>query len=381
MAMEPPFYHIEILDVGGEHVDTCWNPIAVTAARSFNNPGTCNIEIPRDWVRAVFRHQTRFKLWRTGYDYKRRLFGNTVWFQQDFHNQVSADRYVIECEDAFGLATKRVIAYTGETMYADKTLEAFDIGGGFTSYFHIDNLMKEYVRENFGPDTLDITRINPFITIFEEENFAPYGEQQAGFAELGSTLTALANMSAQLGMELFYDFVPQEDGTFQFKIWRDVRGTDRGSTSMEPLILSNDSGALDEVVVSDLYKDSRTVCYVLGEGSGAAQVYQKIEDTTRVNEYPFARTEFVHNASEISNEEVLTLYGQAALYARRPRRVVSARVVDNTSFRYDEHATYGDRVVLEAEAESYDVQMSAISMSYNEQGESLDLRLSGSRPL
>lgn len=379
--MEPPFYSVEIMDVGGETIDTCWNPIAINAARSFNNAGAATIEIPRDWERAIFRQNTRFKLWRTGYDYKRRSLGDTVWFLQDFHNQVSSDKYVIECDDAFAIGGKRVIAYTGETMYADKTLESFEIGGGFTEYFHIDNLMKEYVRENFGPASLDPDRINPFVSIFEENNFAPFGEQQAGFAELGSTLTGLANMSAQLGMELYYDFVPQENGTFQFKIWRNVRGVDRGQNSIEPLILSDSSGALDEVIISDLYRDSRTVCYVLGEGSGAAQVYKKIEDTTRVNEHPFARTEFTHNASEISNEEVLTFYGQSALYARRPRRVASARIVDNTSFRYDEHATYGDRIVMQAEEEAFDVQISAFSMTYGEQGEALDIRLSGSRPL
>jgi len=379
--MEPPFYSVEIMDTGGATIDTCWNPISLSAGRSFNNSGSATLELPRDWERSTFRHMNRFKIWRTGYDYTKRLLGDTIWFQQDFHNNISADKYVIECDDAFAIPSQRVVAYTGETMYADKTLEAFDIGGTYTDYFHIDNLMKAYMRENFGPDAVDTVRNNSIITVEGNRSLAPFGEQQAGFADLASTLSTLSNMSAQLGMELYYDFIPQPDSTFLFKVWNNVRGVDRGTSSLNPLILSDNSGALDEVVISDLYRDSRTVCYAMGTGSGAGQLFFKVEDITRVNAHPFARQEFVLNASEISDEAVLQLYGQAALYGRRPKRAVSAKVIDNTSFRYDEHATYGDRVVLQAEAETFDVQISAFSMNFSDQGENLDIRLTGSRPL
>lgn len=376
----PPFYAIEVITPSGESIDTIDNPISLVAARSYSSVGSAVLTLLPNYDEEFFRYNMRFKLWRTDSKYGKSLFGDTIWFLRKFINNIGQRHFEIELADALTLLSNPVVAYTAQTPYADKTLEELgDIT--YSDYYRIDNLMKAYVRENLGASALDATRINPYIVVEQNRNLAPHGEKSASWAKLSSVLSDLARMSAEKGMELFYDLIPQSNNTFLFKVWRDIRGIDRGFSSSESIIFSDENGDLDDVQVTYDYSAMATYCYVLGYDTGPSQVIVEVGNSAIIESDPFGRIEFTANSTDNDVSSVLLADGQAALYGLRPRRVLSAKLSPASSLHYGTDFAYGDRIGVEVGGRRYDCQISAVRAEWKEARELLDIRLDGSESL
>lgn len=377
--IEPPYYIIDICGLDGSVVERIDNPISLVAARGFNTKGTATIELPREWDSGLFKWNAQLKIWRVARNYRHNLFGDTVWFLKRFRNMVSQDMYILELEDAFSILDNYLVAYTSQTPYADKTLEEFALVN-YTDYFRIDNLMKQYVRENGGASSLDWRRINPLIEVEMNQNLASHAEKQAAWTQLSAVLSDLASTSEAEGLPIFYDLIPRADGSFLFRTWTDVRGVDRGMASPDPLMLAEDNGELDEVEISDDFSNIATLCYVLGYDSGPSQVFINME-SARVDENPFSRVEFTANAPDVDVESVLINEGESALHGRRPRRTISARISPLAALDYDINFSYGWRVAVQADGLTFDCHVSAVTATWREGYEDLDIRLDGSQSL
>lgn len=372
-----PYYNLEVIDVAGNTLEMIEDVISVTAARAFNTIGNATYTIPNHYNHNWFEYDTRFKLHRVGRSRIPRLFGDTVWFMRKIDNQRSARQYAIETVDTMAIFDKRQIAYTAETPYADKTLEEFALVS-FTNAFRIDNMMRQYVRENFGSAALDSLRNTSIIQIERDRNLAPFGEKEASWTELGSVLSDLASQSAGKGVPVFYDLIPQSGGGFLFRVWADVRGNDRGKASATPLVFSDESGALVDVHEIDDYTDFANFCYVLGYDKGPSQIVYEVSNESVIRMNPLGRVEFTYTGSDSDVTTVLEGEGQAAIHGRRARRVVTAKLSDATTLDYGDQFAYGDRVVAEVGGRQYDVQFDAISVSWAGGKDNLDLRLNGS---
>lgn len=377
---EIPYYNLEVIDVAGKTLEMIEDVISVTAARAFNTVGNSTIAIPNHYNHEWFEYDTRFKLYRVGRSRVPRLFGDTVWFLRKIDNQRSARQYQIEVVDTMGIFDKRQIAYTAETPYADKTLEEFGLVS-FTNAFRIDNMMRQYVRENYSSDALDPLRNVPIIQVERDRNLAPFGEKEASWTELGSVLSDLASQSEGKGTPVFYDLLPLSGGSFIFRVWTDVRGNDRGKASATPLVFSDESGALIDVHEVDDYTDFANYCYVLGYDKGPSQIVEEVSNESVIRMNPLGRVEFTYTGSDSDVTTVLQGEGQAAIHGRRARRIVTAKLSDAITLDYGDQFAYGDQVVAEVGGRQYDAQLDAISVSWAGGKDNLDLRLNGSEVL
>lgn len=367
---------VEFPDIRNNGIPYMESPIMVEAARSFNTVGAATLVIPDFIDRRSLRKNTRMKLWRRGLDGTTRLFGDTHWFLRKIKHSYKEQTYTLEFEDAMLLLSFRLIAYTSQTPYADKTLEEFGLIVPDNT-LRIDNMMRAYVRENYTASALDANRINTRISVEDDRNIAPYGDQTAGWKVLGDTLKSLADMSAEKGLELFYDLLPQPDDTFLFKVWDKVRGQDRGSDSASQLMLSDELNQLTEVEEIEDFTDTGTYVYVLGYDSGPSQIVVEQSNSLEIQNDPFGRVEFTEEVPDVDVERVLENAGQAALQGRRPRRTVSARAVEGTGIVYGRDYNYGDRVMILVGTRKYNAHVRAVRSRWAEGWEDLEVHLDG----
>lgn len=371
-----PFYVPEIVDLNGKSIKQIDDAISIQSARAFNTKGSTTIILPDYYDRSLFRLHTRIKLWRYDHSGVPSLFGDTIWFLKKIDHAISDEVYKIAMVDSFAMLGTRIVAYTSQTPYADKTLEEF----GLITYnndLRIDTMMLDYVHENFGALALNADRLNSYIEIERYKNEGPYGEKQSSWQQIDSTLSDLARQASANGLNLFYDLVPIEDGRFLFRIWSKVRGIDRGSNAPVNLVLSDTDGMISDIHDIEDYTDVATVCYALGYDNGPSQVIETVESPLLIRNDPFGRIEMTTNSSDSDIPTVLIAAGQQALNGRRAKRLVTAKVVENSSLRYGRDISYGDLLSIEVAGRKYDVAVNAVSVTWDESGEQLDIHLSG----
>lgn len=370
-----PYYKAEILNIQGETVEEIDDIISLQAARAFNTDGAATLVTPNHYKRSLFQMHTRMKLWRYDYRGVPLNFGDTIWFLKKKDHAISEHSITLSFVDAFAMINTRVVAYTSLTPFADKTLEELALIT-HNDTLRTDTMMVAYMLENFGEDALDATRLNSYISIEDSKNLGPYGEKQAAWQELGSVLSDLASQSAANGLSIYYDLIPAEEGTFKFRIWTRVRGTDRSSTGAVNMVLNDTDSMLDDIHEIEDYTETATVCYALGYDSGPSQVIEVVESPALIRSDPFGRIEMTINATDSDVPSVLRAAAQAALNGHRPKRLVTARVVENNALRYGD-LVYGDLLSIAVAGNMYDVAVNAVSVRWDSSGEDLEIRLSG----
>lgn len=375
-----PFYKPELVGHNGETLLTILDAVSVNAARQFNTDGSCTIVVPDYYPKGFFRFHTRMVLWRHDYKGVPRAFGKTVWFLKKTDHDYDAKTLTLTFVDAFAMLKGRLVGYTGDGTYADKTMEEYE-AITYIEALRIANMMRAYVRENVGDEVLDETREIEAIDIEEDRPEGPFGEKQASFQELGATLNDLARMADAKGTPMYYDLLPQANGKFLFRVWSGLYGNDRGSTSENPLLITYESGFLAEVHEIEDYTNVASFCWALGEGSGGSQLLATSENIALTRSDPFGRIEMTVNASDTSNATVLADAATAALAGRLPKRTVSCKIAENSSLAFQADVDYGDQVVVQVGGTEYDCVLNAVSTTWQDGVEALDLRLQGEVPL
>lgn len=371
-----PFYKAEIIALNGDTILSIDDCISVQAARSFNTDGSCTLVIPDYYERSLFRMHTRMRLWRHDYAGVPHNWGDTVWFLKKIDRARSEETYTLSFVDAFAMLKGRLVAYTSEGTYADKTLEEFQIDT-YDARLHLDNMMRAYVRENLGLLALDQRRIMPGLLVEDDKNLGPYGEKQAAWQELGSVLSDLARMSSAKGVDLYYDLIPQEGGQFMFKVWTGLRGLDRGRSSPNPLLLTEESGLISDVHEIDDFTEVASYCYALGFDSGGSQVIRQAENTSLTTAEPFGRIEITANVNDADVDSVLDDAAIGALAGRRRKRQITAKIVENSSLSFETDVGYGDGLLVQVGTTEYECVLSTINVTWQEDEEQFDLQLLG----
>lgn len=369
--MRYPYYKAEIIGVDGQTIDEIDDIISLEAARAFNVEGAATMVVPNHYQRSLFRMHTRMRLWR--YDHLGRPinFGDTVWFLKKKDHAINDKAITLNWVDAFAMIGTRIVAYTSITPYADKTLEEFALIT-YNNTLRIDSMMIAYMKENFGTLALDTARLNTYLNIPNSKNQGPYGEKQAAWQQIDAVLSDLASQAGAAGMNIYYDLIPADNGELEFRIFTILRGLDR-----RPFIILNDTdGMIDDIHEIEDWSEVATACYALGYDSGPSQVIEVVESPFIVRSDPFGRIEMTINATDSEEATVLKAAARAALNGKRPKRLVTARVVENNALRYGD-IVYGDLLTIEVAGQQYDVAVNAIRTRWDASGEDLEIRLSG----
>lgn len=369
-------YRIVIRDPGGDNPRVISNAISLEAARAVNTVGSASLVIPDDgfnpdyWLRDM-----RLEFWRVagnGFTY---LLGNTIWLARRFVWMYDQKQWLIEAKDTNDLFGRRIIAYTGETDYADKIED-------FGADDPADNLMRAYVRENLGSDAQDTTRdISTYLDVELDRDLAPITSKEAAWQGLDSVLNDLANDAAAQDTRLFYSVDPIPDNRFLFRVRRGTLGQDRVATQI-PVVFGPAYRNLTDIQIEWDYRDEKTVVYAGGDGEGAGKLWVKVTDPTRTNKSPFGVIETFIDIKDQDVDVILQIEAEIELAKHRPKLRVTGQAVETPVTQFGRDYFYGDIVAIQVGDLKFNCVVDAFSISYREGKESdLNIRLNGEMSL
>jgi hypothetical protein len=383
-------YEVEIYTVETGNLLTIYDPISLEYARTQNQVGNLSITFPDDLIPLQISQELRIKVFRDAYNTGMRLAGDTIWFPSSIVRNYSDGTWTIHAQDALSLLARRIVAYTSDTPYADKILTEIGLEGDYIYdldiydlYFgdasRIDNMMRQYVRENFGAlqaseperDVSDVVQVE------EDRSLAPFGEKEASFQIVLQTLQDLANQSKEDGTPLFFDMVPLPDNTFTFRVWSNYRGADLSDT-LQGVTFNPDYGNIAEAELTWDYEEIGNVVYVLGEGTGISRLHIPIKSSGLMGGGGIRRREFTLSDDIIDEDSPYQSMALEALGGKRPKVKFSGRVVDSPDgLLFGRDYNFGDKVTVAVDGYQITCFVQAFRIAYSDGGEDLDIRLQG----
>jgi hypothetical protein len=261
----------------------------------------------------------------------------------------------IDAVDGVDLLNRRIIQYNAGTSQTDKTGAA-------------DNLIKQFARENCGPDsaTTDAARRYPatFWSIAADVSAAPSLSKAATRRNLLTTCQELADASALAGTYLTFDVI-WSGSTYLLQTYINQRGTDRRLSSSDPLYISAATGAIGAASLAWTDRDRATAVVAGGQGEGADRAIATALDSAALPLSPFAYIETFQQANMTTDAAALQDEADAALYAARRRETYEATLVMTPSTQWGASINFGDRVSVLDFGQTIDCRIDAYSASYD----------------
>lgn len=372
-------YNIMILSPTDETVLALRDFVRLEVGRAQNSIGRLTLVLQGDYPFGLFQPDNRILVYRQADNGLMTLLGKTHYFIDRITRSYASPEsylYTIEGVDSIGLLDRRLVAYLRDTDYADKTIENLNDGPA-------DDLMKAYVRENFGPDALDSNRnISSLIwSVAGDRGLGTNTERRASFRSVLSTLSDLARGNAPDGKDLIFDFLADQSRKLLFDVWIDAQGTDRTLLSPAPVVFTPESGSLiDPKLVLD-YSDSVNYVYVGGFGDGAGRLVREVSNTVDVNASPWARREYFEDQRDYDVASVLDAAGESVLAQYGPKVRVEARGNDVPGTVFGTDYYYGDRVSVVMGDYQVDAVVRSFRLSVQEGSDQLDVQLRGETDL
>lgn len=371
-------YQVVLQDASGTTQEVFSAFTNLNYARSFNTMGTLTLTIP-DWLTpGRVTRDWRILVYRSVDNAAPYLDGNTFFLVRKVEWDYDNHLWTINCEDSLSIINRRIVAYTPETTYADKTfLEFQTMSDPPIDLLTADDMIKEYARQNIGSDALDTTRdISDYITVQQDFSVCPVVEKQAGFANLLSTFQDIARMSDELGTPLYFDIV-FAGSIPQLQTFTEYRGVNHGQTGSQTITFIPGMNLANVKMTWD-YSEEITYVIAGGVGSGAGRMlWDKLDE--RANASPWNRNEYFLDAKDAMEDEGDFVEDQmdGILREGRPKLVLEADAVDAPGSTYGVDYFYGDLVTVQMGQYAVDCSVNAIGVSINESGEKLDIKLRG----
>lgn len=299
---------------------------------------------------------SHLEIWRTKGEAEQRPAGSsyrplrtqeldteTIWLVRRVRKLLTRDgQRLVElgAVPALAILNSRIVAYPAGSAQASKQGPA-------------DDVMKQIVRENFGPAATDPARdVGDWLNVAPDVSLAPVVSRSFARRNVLQVLDELAQASAEAGTPLYFDVVSQAPGQFEFRTYVGARGADHTfPNGIGPVVLAPETGTLAQVDRSDDYEDEYTVVYAAGQGVEAERLVAEAGDSPRIATSPFGRRERLVDARQVGNVNDLLAEARAALVASRPRRTFRASVVSTAGIAYGQHWRWGDRVTAAFEGE------------------------------
>jgi hypothetical protein len=142
-------YQVIIQNAIGETKEVISAFESLQFARSFNNVGTLSLVTPDYFEWGQITRDWRVLVYRSVDDHTQYLEGNTFFLARKVTWSDDNRTWTIKCDDALSIVKRRIVAYTPETPYADKTFEEFQNKlSPPRDLLPADDMIKEYVRQN-----------------------------------------------------------------------------------------------------------------------------------------------------------------------------------------------------------------------------------------
>lgn len=331
-------------------------------ARKENEIGAMTLTMPRLIDKSVLQADSRLEIWRTA-NGKTSLVGKTCWFLQDW--ALASGYMELTAYDANWLLSGPIVAYDSGTTNAGCTSAA------------ADDVMKAIVRGNLTTDATSDRDISAWLSVDPDLTLAQESTKDYSRRRVMPVLQELAAESREKGTYLSFDIEYIDSNTLIFKTFTGCRGTNHGTTSVNPVILSEKFKSLEDVVYTERHGQEYTYVYAGGEGKGTLRLIEGAEDTTRSRRSPFGRREGWVDARMCSTSDALVNEAYAALEAARPVKMISGKIVETEGCQFMVHYDFGDIVVAQFEEYSIDAHVDAVHGTVENGKEVLDNRILG----
>lgn len=365
-------YTLGLKDATGNDLDIWDDFISLNYARKLNSAGRLTVTMPyRSGINpATILRDYHLVVYRSLPNGSQYLDMDTWWIIDYVDWNISEKTVTIEAGDLLHVLKRRIVGYTSQTPYADKTF--IELGYFMAS----EPMMKEYVRENLGSDAINTVRDMDVLSVDRDQGIGPNVEMQAAWQAVLDTLNSIASQSAELGTKLYFDIIAENDDSFVFRVFRNFRGTDRSANSPSPTIMSTDSN-LENIHLKWDYRNEKTHLYLSGEGGGAGVLYKEFGKVER--DYSmWGRIEaYVDLGSDAGDDNYFSRRADEYLYSFRPKLGLEATLVDSPACRYGLDYRYGDLVSVAVEGYTFDCVIDTISISVDDSGEKISSTLIG----
>lgn len=263
------------------------------------------------------------------------------------------------------LLRRRIIAYYANTAYSEKSGS-------------IETCMKEFVNENAGPGATDPPRLmNGVVSGLTVEGDLGRGSTWAGAKAYRGLLDVLQEMSNDAG-DMFFDIIGITPGTFIFRTYPDVRGTDRrlynvdGITGLNeagnaPVVFSVSMGNVASAALSENTSDEVNVVFGLGQGEESSRMIEIATDPASIALSPWNQSEVSRNAtSEVLPEGVLSV-ATSVLKTLGAVTTFSFEALQIHSTVYGRDFTWGDYITAKYDDYSSHKYITGVIITVDEQ--------------
>ncbi len=284
-----------------------------------------------------------------------KLEGDTAWFIRRV--VVYGDSIQVIAYSACSILGRRIVAYRAGSSYTEKTGIPWD------------NLMKEFVRENFGPLASDTDRdLSPWLTIPDNINYGLTYHKAAAWRNVLTVLQEIVDDVRSTGIQCSIDVVRSGSTSFEFRVFIGPRGVDHSAASGSPIVISKASRTLAEDIVDENWELESNFIYATGQGVEAERTVVTDFDLARMTISPFNRQEYNRPAKHGKTSDLVAAEASSALEELRPVRIFSGTIVQTEGCMYNLHWNWGDIVTAESGGRSYDCYVESVVVTINKNG-------------
>lgn len=245
-----------------------------------------------------------------------------------------------------------------------------------------ETAMKEFVSENAGVLALasagrEADNVYPGLTIQADEGAGAIWEGSAEEQSLIDTLKKITLFTQQNDEVVDFDIVGTGAAEFEFRTYAGQRGTDRRSSSSNPVIFSRGYGNLIIPVLSKNRSSEITAAYGVGRGTGNARQIELVESTAK-DASPWNRIEKVFSASSTSGEDQsgqLIAKAEEELEKNKFQERLSFNILQTKNTYYGKDYTWGDLVTMQFKDETFDKKITEVNVTVSKDvaGEQISL--------
>ena len=242
-----------------------------------------------------------------------------------------------------------------------------------------DDLIYAYVTENLGGSATSAQRIGvstgvniarkpayrteAFVTVAASAGAGASTAIEAAWRNLFDVCAEIANWSTQSGTYLTFEFVSPREGYLEFRQYTGQRGVDRRVSTANPLILSVDTGTIENAVLTEDWTNEKTVVTAGGAGDGQARAVGSDDDFVRLQDSWFGRIESFYEASNQVSTTALDQIAGSQLNLWRGVRTLSGDLIETPAATRGIHYDLGDYVTIRHRGVQYDVRLDTIQVS------------------
>ena len=337
---------------------SAWTSFELTYG--LNGVGELTVTLPMKGKRSdYYRRWGICEVWRSVNGVPR-LEGDRLWRLQYMDDYYDADRRhmaTLKFLDDNNFLDARIIQYFNGTSAGTASIAA-------------DDYMKTCVTENHVSSTIT-GRNHTKLTVAPSTTQAATVDRIVGYNNLLDTLINIYKAS-QAATPVFFDCVRTSQTTSEFRTFYGQRGTNRGSTSGQPLVISLESGNLVEPHLVYDWRQEVNFVYAFGRGDGANRA-----SATYPAAYPSDAStlrEAAIDSRDTTSSAELTAAAKVEYEKRITRPKFTAKIQDTNELRYGRDIKYGDVFVVNYGNLSFDVHLRLVKMKVDENGkETLDL--------